>query len=37
MEDADPALMAITRAIHRHRDGIRIICDPMEEAVLRAA
>jgi primosomal protein N' len=31
------ALIAITRAIHRHRDSVRIICAPVEESALRAA
>ena len=30
------ALIAITRAIPRHRDSIRIICEPMEEPALAA-
>jgi hypothetical protein len=30
-------LLAITRAIPRHRDSIRIICQPREEHILRAA
>jgi len=30
------ALIAITRAIPRHRDGIRIVCSPPEQE-LRAA
>lgn len=32
------ALIAITRAIPRHRDSIRIVCDvPFEESALNAA
>lgn len=33
------ALFAITRAIHRHNDSIRIVCEPVidEEEVLKAA
>lgn len=31
------ALLAITRAIPRHRDSIRIICQPREEHILTAA
>lgn len=30
------ALIAITRAIPRHRDSIRIICEPMEEHTFAA-
>ena len=32
------ALFAITRVIHRHHDGIRIVCEPSaEEQVLKVA
>ena len=32
------ALIAVSRAIHRHRDSIRIICDgTLEERLLEAA
>jgi hypothetical protein len=31
------ALLAITRAIPRHRDSIRILCQPREEHIFRAA
>lgn len=32
------ALMAITRVIQRHRDSIRIVCDPpLESQVLKTA
>jgi primosomal protein N' len=31
------ALIAVTRAIPRHRDSIRIICAPLEEPSLQAA
>ena len=31
------ALIALSRAIPRHRDSIRIVCEPVEEPTLRAA
>lgn len=31
------ALIAVTRALPRHRDGIRMVCKPVEEEVSRAA
>jgi hypothetical protein len=31
------ALIAVTRAMPRHRDCIRILCRPVEEKALRAA
>jgi hypothetical protein len=31
------ALIAVTRALHRHRDGIRMVCMPVEENELPAA
>ncbi len=31
------ALIAVTRALPRHQDSIRMICIPLEEEVLRVA
>jgi hypothetical protein len=31
------ALIAITRAIRRHRDGIRLVCVPLDEQAEQAA
>jgi hypothetical protein len=31
------ALIAVSRAIHRHRDSIRFVCKPQEEYAAEAA
>jgi hypothetical protein len=31
------ALIAVSRAIHRHRDSIRFVCNPPDDCTLEAA